>query len=175
MSKIVVAFSGRRGGNCDSVGLLAAGQMQAEFVRFADLKAESCGECAYECLRGGDCPKKDGVFALYDAIAAAEECMFVLPNYADFPCANFFIFAERGTGWFGGSKERLQRYMAVPKKAIVISGGEQENFRRIMEYQAEKTDVLFLSAKEFGQSSLAGRLTENEAAREMIRAFAGGE
>lgn len=171
MSRLVVSFSGRKMGNCDRIGRLAADILQADFARFADVQAAPCGGCDYECLRGGACPKEDGVFGLYDKIAEAEECVFVLPNYADQPCANFFIFAERGTGWFGGSEERLQKYMAVPKKAIVISGSEQESFCRVMEYQAEKTDVLFLSAKEYGQKSLEGRLDESEEACARVRAF----
>ena len=175
MSRLVLSFSGRKDGNCDGIGRCVSGLTGADFIRFADLHAQPCGECDYECLRGGACPKKDGVFRLYDQIAAAEECVFLLPNYADFPCAQFFIFAERGTGWFGGSEEKLARYMAVPKKAIVISGGAEESFRHALSMQADRLEFLFISAKEYGQGSLEGHLAENEAACARARAFLEGK
>lgn len=175
MKRLVVSFSGRKDGNCAGIGKYAAQELDCMFVEFADLKAQPCGDCGYECLCGGLCPKADGVFALYDAIAQADECVFVLPNYGDYPCANYFIFAERGTGWFGGSEERLAKYMAVPKKAVVISGEEQENFRKILSYQADRTDCLFLRAKDFGQRSTEGRLAENEEVRALVKAFLEGD
>lgn len=169
--KIVVSFSGRADGSCAGVGEIAAQALGAKHIRFAEIKAQPCGECGCECLRGGECPREDGVFALYEAISSAQECVFVLPNYADFPCAHYFIFCERGTGFFGGDEERLARYIAVPKKAIVISGGEQDNFRRALAYQAERMDFLFLSAKDYGQKSADGRLAQDERVRARVEKF----
>lgn len=182
MSRIVVCFSGRAQGNCERLGNVARQSLQrlhpAEEVEqfcFSQADARCCGQCNYECLKPGmRCPKAgDAIWELYERMAAAQECVFVLPNYADYPCANFFLFAERGTGWFDGSEERLARYMRVPKKAIVVSGSEQENFRRVLQYQAEEMQILFLSAREYGQSSLEGRLDENERACRVVRAGMG--
>lgn len=172
--KVVVSFSGRPDGNCAGVGEYAARLLRGEHVRFAELRAEPCGGCGCECLRGGACPKQDGVSALYEKLSRAQECAFVLPNYADFPCAHYFIFSERGTGFFAGSEERLAKYMAVPKKAIVISGGEEENFRRALAYQADRMELLFLRAKDFGQKSADGRLAQDERVRALVRLFLQG-
>jgi len=174
MTRLVVSFSGRQDGNCAGIGELAARMLDAEHVRFADLCAQPCGECGCECLRGGKCSKDDGVSALYEKICSAQECVFVLPNYADFPCANYFIFNERGTGYFGGSEQRLEKYMSVPKKAIVISGTEEENFRRALAYQADKMEFLFLRAKDFGQRSTDGALAKDARVQAKVKDFCKG-
>ena len=109
---------------------------------------------------------------LLDEITLSELTYFILPNYCDYPCANFFIFNERSQCYFQGKPELLDAYEKVPKRAIVVSNTNEENFRQAIAYQAyEKPDILFLSAKKYGKESIKGDLLTNEKAVSDIIAF----
>ena len=89
---------------------------------------------------------------------------FILPNYCDYPCANYFIFNERSQCYFQGSDYLLLQYLGVKKKFIAVSNTNQANFLIAFEYQineGEKPDALFLSAKRYGKRSIDGNLTDS--------------
>ena len=105
-------------------------------------------------------------------ICASEMAIFVLPNYCDFPCGHFFMFNERSQCFFQKHEERLEAYLQVPKKFIVVSNTGKENFIEAMRQHTEcEPEILFLSAKHYGKSSIAGNLMESEAAKADIRQF----
>ena len=109
---------------------------------------------------------------LLDAIIRSDLAYFILPNYCDYPCANFFIFNERSQGFFQGRPDLLDVYEKVPKRAVVISNTNEENFRQALAYQAYKEpDILFLPAKEYGKDSIKGDLLTNDKAVSDIIAF----
>lgn len=105
-------------------------------------------------------------------ICASDITFFVLPNYCNFPCGHFFIFNERSQCFFQNHEERLEAYLQVPKKFIVVSNTGRENFIEAMHQHTNcEPEILFLSAKHYGQSSIAGNLMESEAAKADIRLF----
>jgi len=173
----VINFSGRENGNCGQIAQVV--QTCGNDVRLVQFAGSGCGGCDYPCLRGGqECPKKDGTTELYEDIVQSELTVFIVPNYCDYPCANFFAFNERGCGYFSGREDRLQAYLAAKKKFIVVSSSNTSHFKEAFQYhvpEGQEPDVLYLSAKKFGCNSLDGDLMEQETAESLVKSFIRGE
>ena len=68
----------------------------------------------------------------------------------------------------------LNVYLRVPKRSIVVSNTNEENFTKALTYQTEQDPViLFLSARKYGKSSVQGDLLTNEKAVSDIMNFIG--
>ena len=175
MGICVVSFSSRAGGNCSQIGkLIRSSCKDSQFFDFSSFTVHPCGECGYECFSAPEkCPwSADMENHLLDAIIRSDLAYFILPNYCDYPCANFFICNARSQGFFQGRPDLLDAYEKVPKRAVVISNTNEENFRQALAYQAYKEpDILFLPAKEYGKDSIQGDLLTNEKAVSDIIAF----
>lgn len=106
-------------------------------------------------------------------ISEANTAYFVVPNYCDHPNANFYIFNERSNCWFQNHPQRLEQYLKVRKKFLVVSGMKSDSFLRAFEQHTDDSpEILFLSARRFGSgSSIAGDLMESEEAKAAILAF----
>ena len=50
----------------------------------------------------------------------SEMVYFELPNYCDYPCANYFIFNECSQCFFQRKPDLLEAYLTIPKRSIVI-------------------------------------------------------
>ena len=181
MKKIcTISFSGRPGGNCGSI----AGERQkywqgrgaVKTFDFSALEITPCGRCEYECFGGQKgCPHfSDPEFAICEAITDSDITYFVVPNYCDYPPANFFIFNERGQCYFQRHHELLEKYLAVRKKFIVVSNTGRENFTAAFRYhvpEGTEPEALFLAARKFGRISIKGDLMASPEARETLRRF----
>lgn len=107
-----------------------------------------------------------------DAVTNATEAIFVVPNYCDYPNANFFAFNERSQCYFQGRPDLLDRYLAVPKKFIVVSNTGQANFREAFtQHTDQEPQILFLSAKQYEKVSIRGDLLPSEPVETALRAF----
>lgn len=174
MSIAIISFSSRPDGNCARIGRYLQSLTGGTLYSFAALHAHPCGGCRYECFdRPPSCPyQDDGLYILYDAIVASDVTYFVLPNYCDYPCANFFLFYERCQGYFLGRAELSERYDRIRKKAVVISNTQEQNFRAVLAQQSsEEVKTLFLHAKDYGRISLRGDLMQEPAVRAQLDAF----
>ncbi len=180
----IINFSGRVDGNCQGVCDLLSHYYtgkseQVDVFTCTSEHLERCGDCDYECFKqGGSCPIGDGINAIYDSVAHADLSFFVMPNYCDYPCANYFAFNERGCGYFERSEERLNRYLSARKKFVVISNSRSENFSKAFSYQikeGEEPDILYLSSKKFNENSLDGNTLKNDSARKLVLSFAKDE
>lgn len=177
MKECIVSFSGRFGGNCSRIAnVIRQMKKEATVYDFSNFSITPCGQCKYECFQQRErCPYFDDMeFAICESITNSDLTYFVVPNYCDYPCANFFIFNERSQCYFQNHEDLLDQYLAVRKKFIVISNTGQNNFttafcQHILE--ASTPDILFLSAKQFGKVSIHGDLTDSEDARDLICRF----
>jgi len=177
----IINFSGRQNGNCQAISQLIAsccptGEVQVH--SFADLEPHPCGKCQYECFaRDKGCPYlADGIYQLYEQITSSDLAYFVVPNHCDYPNANFFLFNERSQCYFQHKPALLERYLAVPKKFVVVSNTGRENFVQAFRYQVQEEqepEILFLSAKAYHRVSIAGDLMTSEEARRDVVAFCG--
>lgn len=170
----IISFSSRKNGNCDKVAEhLSLKLSNAEVFRFSDFSVHPCGNCSYQCFeKRENCPYFDDmVYKLYDSVVKSRRAYFILPNYCDYPPAGFFIFNERSQCYFQGFPELLEEYENVPKKFIVVSNTNTENFVKALEYHTfNKPDILFLSAKKYGKVSVKGDLmTSKEAVNDLDR------
>ena len=141
---------------------------------FSEFDVHPCGRCASECFTAREnCPYfKDKEYEILEAIVHSEMVYFVLPNYCDYPCANYFIFNERSQCFFQGKPNFLEAYLNIPKRSIVISNTNRENFIQALAYHSDKEpEALFLSAKECGKISIDGDILTSERAVECIRQF----
>lgn len=175
MNVLIISFSSRAGGNCDKISeKIAELYSKSTFFRFSDQQIHPCGGCQYECFgTEKQCPYlADPEYSLLDFICRSDLVYFVIPNYCDYPCANYFIFNERSQCYFQGKPERLDVYLNVAKKFIVVSNTNQANFEEILAQQTSNSpDILFLSAKKFGKRSIFGDLTDSGDVLHEIRKF----
>lgn len=172
---VMVSFSARKQGNCSKILDFCSKIMKNTSVfSFSDFSVSPCGSCDYECFRSREaCPHiHDMEFRILDAICRADSAVFIVPNYCDYPNANFFIFNERSNCYFQGHPELLDQYLKVPKKFVVISNTFQTNFREaFLQHTDQEPDILFLSAKSFGKSSISGDILESAEAVSDLETF----
>ena len=141
---------------------------------FSEFEIHACGGCNYECFKKREsCAYIDDMECrLLEAITQSDMAYFIMPNYCDFPCANYFIFNERSQCYFQNRPEMLNAYLHVPKRCIVVSNTNEDNFVKALAYQAENSpDILFLSAKKYGKKSTNGDLLTAEKAVSDITEF----
>ena len=169
-------FSSRCTGSCGSIAAFCAQMHGGQVVNISEIFTQGCGGCQTECFqKGGACPLPDApaITALYEAITAQGAC-FIVPNYCDWPCSNFFRFCERGCGYFGIGTERAERYLAAEKHFIVISNTNRSHFEEIFSEHVVPTKsphILFLSAAAHHRVSLRGDLAKVEEVRTELRVF----
>lgn len=175
---VIVSFSSRKGGNCGKIGAYLANMIpDSQLFSFANFTIRPCGDCGYECFQSREaCPHfQDMEYRLMDAINNSTAAIFVVPNYCDYPNANFFAFNERSQCYFQGRPELLDRYLAVPKKFIVVSNTSKANFRETFtQHTDQEPEILFLSAKQYGKVSVNGDLLPSEPVEAALRAFLEG-
>ncbi len=179
MKIIIVNFSGREKGNCFEISQVVAGFHSADEVKcynFCSLEVYPCGKCNYECFgRQSACPyQDDGVYKIYDDLTYSDFVYYVVPNYCDYPNANYFLFNERSQCYFQHRQELLNRYLAVPKKFIVVSNTGRDNFTQAFLYQVSEgvtPEILFLSARNYQKVSIAGDLMSSDEARRDVEKF----
>jgi len=175
MGPCIISFSSRADGNCSRIGkLILSLSGEASFFDFSEFEIHPCGKCGCECFAPhGRCLYMDDMeYRLLDAVTHSSRTWFVLPNYCDWPCANFFAFNERSQCYFQNRPDLLAAYEKVPKHVVVVSNTNESNFRQVLAYQSEEMpEMLFLSAKKYGKKSISGDLLDSEEAVKDIIAF----
>lgn len=171
----ILSFSSRKDGNCARISKKIDSLLpKTKIYRFSDFKLQPCGNCSYECFQSREtCPwMKDMECEILDAVVTSRLTYFVIPNYGDYPCANFFIFNERSQCYFQNRPKLWKIYEQVPKKFIVVSNTNRENFiTALADHTTGTPDILFLSAKNYGKISLAGDLMDSEEAVAELQRF----
>lgn len=175
-SVVIISFSSRKGGNCEQISDFLASYIDKSVIKyqFSEISVQPCGACRYECFdKSKNCPyAEDSVWELLDSVCSSDAVYYVLPNYQDFPNANFFIYQERMQGYFSQYPQRRKQFRSVPKKYIVISNTGAEHLRSVLHrHSSEEPDILILSSRKFGLSSITQRITESHEAKAQIRSF----
>lgn len=179
MKIVIVNFSGREVGNCQAISQVVGDVHLSDKVyiyHFSSLTVHPCGKCNYECFgREESCPyQDDAVYEIYKKVTVCDLAYFILPNYCDYPNANYFLFNERSQCFFQHRPELLERYLAVSKKFIVVSNTETDHFIQAFRYQIsenEQPNVLFLAAKKYQKKSIVGDIMDSEKAKKDVKEF----
>lgn len=177
---LIISFSGKKNGNSEQIAELIKANLNADadIFRFSENPISPCGGCRYQCFDDNRmCPHiDDAEYGLLEQVSLCDELYFIVPNYCDYPCANFFIFNERSQVYFQGYRERLMDYEAIPKKFIVISGSDTDNFSRAFDYHCKgEPEILTLNAKQHRKCSIAGDLMQSPEARQAVLEFIGAD
>ena len=173
---VIIHFSSRETGNCAAVSAyIACHHADEKVVRFVVDSGVvfACGNCDYECLRKEkSCPNlSKSYMEIMDAICNADLAYFVVPNYCGYPCANYFAFNERSAGYFNKDDELLRKYLAVPKRFIVVSNSE-ENFENALQQQVDgKPEILYMKTAKYRKLSIAGDMMESVEAKVDLKVF----
>jgi len=168
--KLIITFSGRSEGNCAAI----AGHIGGDVVRFADLHAHGCADCAYECFHG-ECPHRaDGVYDLYSCMTQYDQVILVVPMYGGNPSSLYFAFCERGQDFFRSEeswKDVLRRLYII---GVYGSAEESPDFIPTLEKWFTGTEytgrVLGLERHVYGQTMTDSLLDAGEV-RDKINEF----
>ena len=130
MNKLVtiLSFSSRNSGNCAAISAYISKYFDhCNQLTINRETVPACGNCDYECLKPElRCPQMSESYQeLMDNICRSDLVYFVMPNYCGYPCANYFAFNERTVGYFNMEREKMDRYMNVPKRFIIVSNTER--------------------------------------------------
>ena len=176
-SIVLIRFSSRNFGNCKAIADKIRDYYQTKKVLDFTVDAntvEPCSNCDYECLTPGKtCPNLDDVQkTIMEAICNADLTYFIVPNYCGYPCANYFAFNERTVGYFNGDRELMKKYMSVPKRFIIVSNTEGDNFANAMKQQVNgEPEMLYLKTGKYKKRSTAGDMMESDDAQTDLKAF----
>ena len=167
----IIDFSPRGNGNCTSVRNIIAEFYNRTDVRQYKVTADIIGPCAncnYECLTPGViCPLvSEQQKEIMCNASDSELVYFIVPNFCGYPNANYFAFNERSVGFFNMDREAMKRYMNVPKRFVVISNTESDQFKNAMKLQTNgEPDILYLKTSKYKVRSTAGDLMDCDEAR----------
>ncbi|MBQ3001666.1 MAG: NUDIX domain-containing protein [Bacilli bacterium] len=171
----IINFSSRKNGNSLHIANVCKDNFEQSIVyNLSENDYHKCGNCNYECLQKEKCPVNDNLYKLYESIFDSELVIFIVPNYSEFPCANYFIFNERLRGYFSTDECLYKKYTKINKKFIVVTNTQNNNFEVAFKYHVDKhkvPDILYMSSKKFKQSSISGSLMENDDAKNVVIDF----
>lgn len=174
---IIIRFSSRGSGNCAAISqkIKEFHETEHSIEYIVDQTVvQTCGNCDYECLMPGKlCPNLSEKQAeLMEAICNARLVYFIVPNYCGFPCANYFAFNEKSVGFFNNSEDLLEKYLAVPKRFIVVSNSKGDIFKEAMQQQTNmEPDILYMSCKKYGKRSIDGNIMDSSVAAVDLEEF----
>lgn len=175
MSVCIISFSSRKDGNCAKISdYVSSIYPNAKRYSFSDFRINGCGNCKCQCFENGDkCPfAGDKEREILDAITNSGLSIFVVPNYCDYPCSNYFAFNERSICYFRNNEDLLNKYLYAKKKFIVVSNSEKDNFIHAFSYQTvDAPDILFLASYQYGKDSIAGDLPSSDVAMADVKKF----
>lgn len=161
-------------GNCANISKFISNYYSSNISAFeinGDV-IQPCGNCNYECLRPGmQCPNTIEAYeSIMDTVCNSDLVFFIVPNYCGYPCANYFAFNERSVGYFNMDREKMKKYMDVPKRFIIVSN--TEGFEETMRQQTNgEPEILYLKTRKYGRQSITGDILESQGARNELLEF----
>lgn len=174
MSKnvVILNFSGRKIGNCGRICDFLTDFYNRTNVCSLFVNVGCCGNCNYECLNtNAICPNLDKEYLqIMDGIMDADLVYYVIPNFCGYPCANYFAFNERSVGYFNMDRVKMENYMKIPKRFIIVSN--TEGFEEVLMQQTiDEPIVQYMKSSKYNKRSTAGDIMECQEAKDDLTAF----
>ena len=170
----ILNFSHRKDGNCGRSADFIADFYNRTNVAVYSVSIVPCCGCNYECLTPGVvCPNvNDHQKEVMGAVIDSDLVYIIVPNYCGYTNANYFAYNERTVGYFNMDRELMNRYMSVPKRFIVVSNTEGENFANALRQQVEEDPIVFyMKSGKYRKRSTAGDILDSEEAVADLKAF----
>lgn len=173
---IIVSFSGRKDGNCDSIAKYIS--QEDDLVLFMrEISAQPCAGCAYECMRGECKYRGDGIYALFEKLSLADRIFYVVPMYCGSPAALYFILSERCQDFFMHNESQ---YENIVEKLYIIGvyGSVQDypeflnTFARQYEFRNPTEHILGLERHKYHQK-MGDFLLKEEDVKARLNEFTG--
>lgn len=171
---IIVSFSARKDGNCDTIARYISSENDLRF-NMRELDLQPCANCNYECMTE-KCIYNDEIYSLLEKCSCADKVFFIVPMYCGNPSALYFILNERSQDFFMRNESLYEEFT---KKLYIIGvyGNKQDypDFLKLFQKQYEFSDanehILGLERHLYHHKINDLLLNENEV-REKIAAFA---
>lgn len=172
----VLNFSPRTKGNCAAISRLILDHYAEANVRFYNVceSVSPCSGCNYECLKLGEvCPKLTAEqTAMMDSIRCSDLVYYVIPNFCGMPNAVYHAFNERSVGYFNMDRARMNQYMAVEKRFVIVSNTESTMFvESVRQQTTTDPEILYLKTGRYQKKSIAGDMMESAEAQADLKAF----
>lgn len=105
---IIVSFSGRKDGNCDTIAryIFSEGDLLL-FMR--EISTQPCANCNYECMSGQCRYHSDGIYSFFERLSLADRIFFIVPMYSGNPSALYFIMNERCQEYFMHNESQYEK------------------------------------------------------------------
>lgn len=138
---VIVSFSGRVGGNCDTIADYIAKEDDI-VLNMRDISTKPCANCDYDCMKGACKYRSDGIYSFFETLSTAEKIFYVVPMYCGNPSALYFIMNERCQDYF---MQQESQYEEMIKRLYIIGvyGNKASNpdFLKVFESQYSFDDV----------------------------------
>ncbi|AIF69892.1 hypothetical protein PAP_07510 [Palaeococcus pacificus DY20341] len=175
-----LAFSARRKGNCSKLLEYCLKKFEemgfeTELMESYDLNITPCSHCNYECFSGEACPVEDDVPKIYEQCKSADIILFAVPTYGGHVASLYLAFSERGQAIFESYKEWKE--FAKKVNFIIIgnlsSGGDMALHEALYSFAnfGFWPEVVLISSREYGRSSIKGDLIEEEEVKKRLDRF----
>lgn len=163
---LVVSFSGRKNGNCDSIADYIA-EEQDEVVYMREVSTQPCADCDYQCMRTACKYQEDGIYALFEKMSGAEKIFYVVPMYCGNPSALYYILNERSQGYF---MRNMKLYEEITEKLRIVGiyGNHTDDpefmngFERDYHFENREQHLLGLERHRYGHKMRDFLLNEKE-------------
>lgn len=134
---IIVSFSGRRGGNCDTIAnYISTENDLLLFMR--EISTQPCAGCDYECMSGQCRYHNDGMYSFFERFNLADKIFFIVPMYCGNPSALYFIMNERCQEYFMQNESHYEKM--VEKLYIIGVYGNAEDYPDFLNSFARQYD-----------------------------------
>lgn len=98
-SNLFISFSGRSGGNCESIANYFKRKIDT-YIAFKDIYYHPCSKCSYECMTSICKYRSDDIYRLYQNLVRYNKVFFLIPMYGGSPSSLYYIFNERSQDFF---------------------------------------------------------------------------
>lgn len=171
---LIVSFSGRENGNCDSISEYIASKGDA-IIHFRNLDVHDCSGCKYECFNGYCKYRKDDIYNLYESMLSYDKVFLIVPMYCGNPTSLYFKFIERSQDFFMRNEHS---YETIISKLYIIGvyGVRSQNpdfipcLSKWFESTQTNNHVLGIERHRYGHK-IADNILDVEEVRNMITCF----
>lgn len=152
---IIVSFSGRKDGNCDTIATyISAKDDLILFMR--EISTQPCAGCDYECMSGRCKWRGDGIYSFFEKLTLADRIFFIVPMYCGNPSALYFIMNERCQDYFMQNENQYEKI--IEKLHIIgVYGNAKECpdfltfFARQYQFENAEEHILGLERHKYNQ------------------------